>query len=213
MKDGGLELELPERIRSRPDIWTFDADFLTSAKGRVAGADEAGRGSLAGPLVAAAVILGPGCRPDGLNDSKKLSRQKRCQLYAEIIASAEAVSVSLVSARRIDEIGLQAANMGALRSALAGLPMDCDVRLVDCFQLPGEPAVKGIVKGDAKSAAIAAASIVAKESRDRLMKLLDELHPGYGLAEHFGYGTPPHFAALRSLGPSPQHRLSFSGVQ
>lgn len=184
----------------------------------VAGADEAGRGALAGPLVAAAVLLRPGAagleRLERLDDSKRLRPALRDELEQAVRAVAEAVAVCVVAAAAIDEIGIQAANLTALSRALDGLAAPPDaVLLVDGFSLPmqGRPH-RALVKGDATSAAIAAASVIAKTTRDRVMERLDAAAPGYGFAEHAGYGTARHRAAIAQLGPCPAHRRSFAPI-
>ncbi len=184
----------------------------------VAGADEAGRGALAGPLVAAAVLLRPGAagleRLERLDDSKRLRPALRDELEQEVRAVAEAVAVCVVAAAAIDEIGIQAANLTALSRALDGLAAPPDaVLLVDGFALPmqGRPH-RALVKGDATSAAIAAASVIAKTTRDRVMERLDAAAPGYGFAEHAGYGTARHRAAIAQLGPCAAHRRSFAPI-
>lgn len=184
----------------------------------VAGADEAGRGCLAGPLVSAAVLIDYGSlsRGDrrcltGLDDSKRLSRDERDRLFGEILRVASRVSVITRCATGIDRRGLHRSNIEALSAALERLAPDGAVCLVDGFRLPGCPVEhRRVVKGDATSAAIAAASIVAKVTRDRQMERLDRRHPGWGFAQHVGYATPAHHEAIRLQGPSPVHRLSFA---
>ena len=178
--------------------------------GLVCGIDEAGRGPLAGPVCAAAVILPPDWEPDGLNDSKKLSPRQREALYAEITARAMGWSVAFASVREIEEHNILQATFLAMRRALAGLPEAPDFALVDGNRDPG----LGIptrceVKGDGRYACIAAASVLAKVSRDRLMDQEEERFPQYGFARHKGYGTKLHTDALRAYGPCPLHRRSF----
>ena len=183
----------------------------------VAGADEAGRGSLAGPLVVAGVMLDyehlRGHRVRALatlNDSKQVEPEERERLYHAVLAAARQFSVRVIPASRIDRDGLHRCNLWGLRAVLGDL-LDADARLVDGFKLgPTAPPHRAIVDGDTKSAAIAAASIVAKVTRDRLMRQLDAVHPRYGFASHVGYITPIHTAAVREHGPCPQHRLSFN---
>jgi ribonuclease HII len=178
----------------------------------VAGCDEAGRGPLAGPVVAAAVILDPKRVPRGLDDSKKLDAETREKLYARICASAE-VAVAVAPPSRIDRDNILRASLWALARAVAALPVrprlvfvdGRDRILVDCE-------CKAVVSGDAIIASIAAASIVAKVTRDRLMRRLGEAHPGYGFERHMGYSVPEHFAALDRLGPTIHHRRSFAPV-
>lgn len=176
----------------------------------IAGVDEAGRGPLAGPVAAAAVILDPDRPILGLNDSKKLSEMKRESLCNQIQAQALAWSVVLVDAAEIDRINILQATKQAMRQAIAGLSLTPDLLLIDAVELDQ---VRGdvwpIIKGDAKSNSIAAASILAKVTRDRLMHQLDTVYPGYGFARHKGYGTAQHYAAIRQFGLTPIHRLTF----
>lgn len=183
----------------------------------VAGADEAGRGSLAGPLVAAAVLLDYGelrgrraAALAGLNDSKQLAPGERERLFRAILTAATRVAVEVVPPGEIDRVGLHRSNLRALAGALRAAGEDADVRLVDGFRLgPSAPPHQAVVGGDEKSAAIAAASVVAKVVRDRVMRRLDALYPHYGFASHVGYITPGHSAVVRERGPSGLHRRSF----
>lgn len=176
----------------------------------ICGIDEAGRGPLAGPVVAGAVILPGDCEILYLNDSKKLSPAKREALYDEIMEKAEAVGVGMASPARIDEINILQATYEAMREAVAALNVTPDLLLNDAVTIPDItiPQVP-IIKGDAKSVSIAAASIIAKVTRDRLMVRYDEILPGYGFAQHKGYGSREHIEAIRRLGPTPIHRQSF----
>lgn len=184
----------------------------------VAGADEAGRGSLAGPLVVAAVLLdyeflrGARVRPLALlNDSKQVTPAGRERLLRAVLTCAARVSVRVIPPGEIDRYGLHRSNLLGLRAVLAEAGERADVRLVDGFRLgPLAPPHRAVVDGDTKSAAIAAASIVAKVTRDRLMRRLDALFPRYGFHSHVGYITPAHAAAVRTHGPSEQHRISFA---
>lgn len=178
--------------------------------GRICGIDEAGRGPLAGPVVAAAVILPADCEILYLNDSKQLSEKKREELYGEIMEKAAAVGVGMSSPARIDEINILQATYEAMRQAVSRLDPAPDLLLNDAVKIPGlsVPQVP-IIKGDAKSVSIAAASIIAKVTRDRLMKEYDRLMPEYGFASHKGYGSAAHIQAIRTYGPSPIHRRSF----
>ena len=180
-------------------------------EGLIAGVDEAGRGPLAGPVVAAAVILYPGAEILGINDSKQLSEKKREALYPEIIEKSMAVGVGIVSAGRIDEINILQATYEAMRKAVGALCFRPDLLLIDAVTIPGLEGIRQvpIIKGDAKSLSIGAASIVAKVTRDRMMRELDTLYPEYGFAGHKGYGTAAHIEALREFGPCPIHRRSF----
>ena len=186
----------------------------------VAGADEAGRGSLAGPLVVAGVLLDYAelrdhrVRPLALlNDSKQLSPERREELFRAILSCAERIAVRVISHGEIDRSGLHRSNLAGLRSVLWELSPPAEACLVDGFRLgPTAPAHTAIVDGDEKSAAIAAASVVAKVTRDRLMHRLDALFPHYGFASHVGYITPRHSAAVRERGPCELHRLSFQAL-
>lgn len=184
----------------------------------MAGADEAGRGSLAGPLVVAGVLLDYGAlrnhrvRPLAcLNDSKQVEPAERERLYHAVLAVASRVSVRVVPSTTIDRTGLHRSNLLGLRTVLAELYPPADVCLVDGFRLgPQAPPHTAVVDGDTKSAAIASASIVAKVTRDRLMRRLDAIYPRYGFSSHVGYITPEHTSAVRRHGPCPQHRRSFA---
>jgi ribonuclease HII len=178
----------------------------------VAGCDEAGRGPLAGPVVAAAVILDPKRIPRGLNDSKKLDREAREKLYAKICASAE-VAVACAPPARIDRDNILRASLWALARAVAALPIRPQLVFVDGRDRIDVPCdCQAVIQGDAIVASIAAASIVAKVTRDRLMTRLALAHPGYGFERNMGYSVPEHFAALERLGPTVHHRRTFSPV-
>ena len=181
----------------------------------VAGVDEAGRGPLAGPVSAAAVILDPKKLPRGVDDSKKLSGAARAELFELICARALAIGVGLASVEEIDRLNIRNATFLAMRRALAALAITPAHALIDGNASPGDlvcPA-QTIVKGDAISLSISAASIVAKVTRDRLMERLHEAHPLYGFKDHMGYGAPAHLAALKIHGPCPFHRMSFAPVR
>ena len=180
--------------------------------GLVCGIDEAGRGPLAGPVVAGAVILPADCRILYLNDSKKLSEKRREELFLEIKEKAVSWAVGIASPEEIDEINILQATYRAMRQAVGQLNPAPGVLLNDAVTIPELPeslTQVPIIKGDAKSVSIAAASILAKVTRDHLMAEYDKLYPGYGFAKHKGYGTAAHIAALRELGPSPIHRRTF----
>ena len=176
----------------------------------VCGIDESGRGPLAGPVCAAAVILPPDCDIPGLNDSKKLSEKKREALFPVIQEKALAFGIGWATAEEIDRVNILQATFLAMARAVEALPAPADYALVDGNRMPPLP-IPGetIVKGDATSASIAAASILAKVSRDRLLRRLDEEHPEYGFAKHKGYGTKAHYEAIRKYGLLPEHRRSF----
>ena len=178
----------------------------------IAGVDEVGRGPLAGPVVAACVILDKNKQILYLNDSKKLSEKKREALYKEICESAVAYGIGIVSPARIDEINILNATYEAMRAAISNLKLKPDILLNDAVHIPKVDIKQvSIIKGDAKSVSIAAASIVAKVSRDRLMVEYDSLYPEYKFAKNKGYGTKEHIAAIKEHGLCPIHRRSFVG--
>lgn len=178
----------------------------------ICGIDEVGRGPLAGPVVAGAVILPKDARILYINDSKKLSEKKRELLYDEIMEKAVAAEVGIVSPRRIDEINILQATYEAMRQAVGKLSVSPDLLLVDAVTIPKVPMKQvGIIKGDAKSMSIAAASIVAKVTRDRMMVEYDALYPGYDFAGNKGYGSAKHIDAIGRLGATPIHRRTFIG--
>lgn len=176
----------------------------------IAGVDEAGRGPLAGPVATAAVILPPDAIILGLNDSKKLSEKQRLELEPIIKRQALAWNVTMIDHRVIDSINILQATKRGMREAIAALDPPPDYLLVDGMELDGvDLPQQGLIKGDARSVSIAAASVLAKTARDRLMLEYDALYPGYGFAKHKGYPTAEHKEALRRLGPCPIHRLTF----
>ena len=176
----------------------------------VAGIDEAGRGPLAGPVVAACVILDPNNIPSGVNDSKKLSEKKRDELFDVIMENALSVSVGIVDHEEIDRINILNATFKAMNMALDNTELTPDFVIVDGNKTPrNADNIQAIVKGDAKSASIAAASILAKVTRDRGCIELDRLYPEYNIAKHKGYPTKEHMDAVRAHGPAPIHRRSF----
>jgi len=186
----------------------------------VAGTDEAGRGPLAGPLLVAGVLLDYAKLHDHrvrplawLNDSKKCSEAEREELFCAVVGCAERIVVRAVSPGEIDRVGLHRSNLAAMRAILNELSPPAEVCLVDGFRLgPSAPEHRHVVDGDEKSAAIAAASIVAKVTRDRMMRRMDALYPAYGFRSHVGYITPRHSAAVREIGPSDIHRRSFQAL-
>ena len=187
----------------------FDAEYDSFSY--ICGIDEAGRGPLAGPVAAGAVILPKGLRLLYLNDSKKVSPARREELFSEIREKAVSFHVGIVPAERIDEINILQATYEAMRTAVSGLSVTPDIFLNDAVIIPGidpEKQVK-IIHGDAKSPSIAAASILAKVTRDHMMEEYDRLWPEYGFAKHKGYGTKEHMDAIREFGPCPIHRRSF----
>ncbi len=190
-----------------------DLDFEHQVGGRVAGVDEVGRGPLAGPVTAAAVVLDLACIPEGLDDSKKLTMRRREALWLEIVASAD-VSVAHASLDEIEQLNILRASHLAMERAVAGLMCRPDHVLVDGTMVPRGLTIPAtpIVRGDGRSLSIAAASIVAKICRDRIMVDLAQQHPGYGWETNMGYGSKSHMAALRNLGPTPHHRRTFKPV-
>jgi ribonuclease HII len=195
---------------------TYDLEAAETALGRgpVAGVDEAGRGPWAGPVVAAAVILDPERIPPGIDDSKVLEPQARERLYGEITRTAQAIGIGIGDVERIDRDNILSATMWAMAQAVAQLALRPRLVIVDGNRAPRlDCAARTLVKGDAKCLSIAAASIVAKVTRDRLMVELARECPGYGFERHKGYGTPEHKAALERLGVTPHHRRSFRRVQ
>jgi len=180
---------------------------------RIAGIDEAGRGALFGPVVAAAVILNPKRRIVGLDDSKKLTAERRVELRQRICEHALAWSVAEIDAQRIDAWNIYQASRQAMTAALERLSISPDYLLIDAMQLDALIEQKSLIKGDARSISIAAASILAKTHRDARMEEWDAVYPQYGLARHKGYATADHLEALRLHGPTPLHRYSFAPVR
>lgn len=200
-----------EKERARMyELFAYEREY--EAYPYICGIDEVGRGPLAGPVVACAVILPKDCDILYINDSKKLSEKKREMLYAEIMEKAVAVGIGIVGPERIDEINILQATYEAMREAISKLSVQPDLLLNDAVKIPGVdiPQVS-IIKGDAKSASIGAASIVAKVTRDRMMVEYDSIFPEYGFAGNKGYGTAVHIEALKEIGPTPIHRRSFIG--
>ena len=192
------------------DLWRIEQECQAEGYQVICGVDEAGRGPLAGPVCAAAVILPQGLEIPGLNDSKKLSDKRRRELFDVIQEKALAYGIAFADEKEIDEVNILQATFNAMQRAMDQLQVRPDLALIDGnrerdFGLP----VKTVVKGDSQSANIAAASILAKVTRDRLMEELDGQYPQYGFAVHKGYGTRRHYAALEEYGPCPIHRMSF----
>jgi len=207
-----LQRRAAEKARQE-SLLAFERRFWGRGIQRLAGVDEAGRGCLAGPVVAAAVILPPGIEIPGLDDSKKLRPEKREQLLDEILVRAQAVGVGQVEAGEIDRLNILQASLKAMRLALEGLDVQPQQVLVDGIRKPGSAFPElTIVDGDARSLSVAAASVVAKVHRDRLMVEYDAQYPQYGFARHKGYGSVIHLEALRTHGPCPLHRRSFGPV-
>jgi len=210
MSPQARENEEERRLR----LWTVEHELFAAGAQHVAGVDEAGRGPLAGPVVVAAVILPRDCRLEGLNDSKQVRLETRERLYAEICAQAVAYAIEIVPVEIIDTVNILQATYRGMRAALLALSPAPDIALIDGWALPDAPvAQRNLIGGDARSASIAAASILAKVQRDNLMLRLAARYPGYGFDKHKGYATAEHLLALRRLGPCPEHRRSFAPVQ
>ncbi len=193
--------------------WTLEEAARSRGALRIAGVEEAGRGPLFGPVVAAAVILPKGCILEGLNDSKKLTPNKRIELDLGVRANAIAWAIAEVDAETIDRINIRQASLLAMRRAVEQLALSPDFLLIDGRDTIDWPCPQqAIIRGDGISFSIAAASVLAKVHRDRLLVELDREFPGYGLARHKGYGCPEHLAALDRLGPTPLHRRSYAPV-
>lgn len=192
----------------------FEDEARRGGRAAVAGVDEVGRGALCGPVVAAAVVLGEGFDTEGLDDSKRLTAKQRERLAARIRERARGCAIGLAGPEEIDTINILQATLVAMRRAVEALPVRPDLLLVDALRIPGlDVEQQAIVKGDALSVSIAAASILAKVTRDALMIELDSRHPGYGLARNMGYACQHHREALRRMGPTSIHRRSFNGTQ
>ena len=201
---GGSALKDPE------DLFAFERQLRGEGCNIVCGVDEAGRGPLAGPVCAAAVILPENCDLPGLNDSKKLTEKKREALYDQILEKAVAYGIAFSTVEEIEEINILSAALLAMNRAIEQLPQTPDLALIDGnttrdIRVPA----RSIVGGDGKCACIAAASVLAKVTRDRLMRDVAKEYPQYGFEKHKGYGTKAHYAALEEHGPSPVHRMSF----
>ena len=197
-----------EELRRIYDLKKYEREYESYEF--ICGIDEVGRGPLAGPVVAGAVILPKDCDILYINDSKKLSAAKREELYDEIMEKAVATGIGMVSPQRIDEINILQATYEAMREAIAKLNPQPDILLNDAVTIP-QVSIKQvpIIKGDAKSISIGAASIIAKVTRDRLMEEYDSILPGYGFASNKGYGSADHIKAIKDMGPTPIHRLTF----
>ncbi len=193
--------------------WTLEEAARGRGALRIAGLDEVGRGPLFGQVVAAAVILTTGCSIEGLNDSKKLTEKKRVELDREIRAAAVGWAIAAVDAEAIDRINIRQASLLAMRRAVEQLALSPDFLLIDGRDtIDWECPQQAVIRGDGISFSIAAASVLAKVHRDRLLVELDREFPGYGLAQHKGYPCPAHLAALERLGPTPLHRKSYRPV-
>jgi ribonuclease HII len=202
-----LTIDIPAR-----SMLEFEERLWAKGCRYVCGVDEVGRGPLAGPVLAAAVILPVGLQIDGVTDSKQLTAARRRELYDVIKDNAVAIGVGAASHAAIDRLGIMTAIHSSFRRALMHLRMAPDYLLVDGFPIPYDGAQTALFKGDSRSQTIAAASIIAKVTRDRLMEVLDPRYPQYGFAQHKGYGTASHLEALRKHGPCAIHRRSFKQV-
>lgn len=190
--------------------YTIEQELMDQGYEHICGVDEAGRGPLCGPVVAAACILPTGIYIEGLNDSKKLTPKKRKQIFDKIIENAIAYCIAEASVEEIDELNILEADMLAMRRAVEGLSVKADFAIIDGNISRGFPIpTMTVIKGDATSPSIAAASILAKVARDELCEQMDKDYPQYGIAKHKGYGTKQHMDALREFGPSPIHRKKF----
>ena len=193
-----------------PDLWLYEHEAAREGFACICGVDEAGRGPLAGPVCAAAVILPPDIQIEGLNDSKKLTDKKRRALYDVITEQAVSYGIAFADEQEIDEVNILQATFLAMRRAFEKLTVTPDIALIDGNRAPGLSCrERTVVHGDALSASVAAASILAKVTRDRLMEEYDAQYPQYGFAVHKGYGTQRHYAALREFGACPIHRQTF----
>ena len=201
------------QTNSGPNFF-YEEEAMAKGHSLIAGVDEVGRGPLAGPVVTAAVILKEGHIPEGLNDSKKLTEKRREILFEEIFASAE-VAISSVSAEQIDQMNIRAATLFAMVEAVEALSQQPSFVLIDGRDIPPalKQSAKAIIKGDAHSLSIAAASIIAKVTRDRMMVRANTYFPGYHFDRHKGYGSKAHRDAIAELGPCPLHRRSFQPVK
>ena len=198
----------------KPD-YKVERSLMRDGAGPIAGVDEVGRGPLAGPVAVAAVILNPTDLPRGVNDSKALSAVEREKLFEIILCKALSVAIAFASAEEIDLLNIRGATLAAMARAVNALSLRPAFALVDGCDWPPGLCCEGraIVKGDASCLSIAAASVVAKVARDRMMTRLDALYPDYGFASHVGYGTKVHLEALARCGPTPFHRLSFAPLR
>lgn len=191
-------------------LWTLENEIYAEGYKLICGVDEAGRGPLAGPVCAAAVILPQGLELDGLNDSKKLSEAKRERLFDEICEKSVSYAIAMATVEEIEELNILKASLAAMSRAIEKLPVKPELALIDGDKLPESGLeCRSIIKGDSKCADIAAASILAKVTRDRYMKELAREYPQYAFEKHKGYGTALHYERLREFGPSPVHRAKF----
>ncbi len=212
-REGKKEQEKLKILQMHEEMSALEAHYREQGRFAIAGVDEVGRGPLAGPVVASAVILNPDLPILGLQDSKKLSRAKLNDLFDQIHKDAISIGIGVVSSSEIDELNIYQATKKAMQQAVEGLNVQADFLLVDAMHIPLQIDQESLIKGDSRSVSIAAASIVAKVSRDRMMVKLAETYPQYGFERHVGYGTKEHLAALDQYGVTDAHRKSFAPVR
>lgn len=207
-----IQAELDEELRLE-QMLRYEKELYKAGYQAIAGIDEVGRGPLAGPVVAAAVILPPECKIKGLNDSKKIPKKKHNEIYQAVLDKALAVGVGLMDNEIIDQVNIYEATKLAMKDALSKLSLKPDYLLIDAMKLDIDIPQESIIKGDANSLSIAAASIVAKVTRDKLMADYDKEYPGYDFAQNAGYGTKSHLQGLERHGVTPIHRKTFEPVK
>jgi len=207
-----IQAELDEDFRLE-QMLRYEKELYKAGYQTIAGIDEVGRGPLAGPVVAAAVILPPGCKIKGLNDSKKIPKKKHQEIYQAVLDKALAVGIGLIDNEVIDQVNIYEATKLAMKEALSKLSLKPDYLLIDAMKLDIDIPQESIIKGDANSLSIAAASIVAKVTRDKLMADYDKEYPGYDFAQNAGYGTKSHLQGLERNGVTPIHRKTFEPVK
>ena len=207
-----IQAELDEDLRLE-QMLRYEKELYQAGYQAIAGIDEVGRGPLAGPVVAAAVILPPGCKIKGLNDSKKIPKKKHDEIYQAVMNKALTVGIGLMDNEIIDQVNIYEATKLAMKEALSKLSLKPDYLLIDAMKLDVEIPQESIIKGDANSLSIAAASIVAKVTRDRLMADYEKEFPGYAFAQNAGYGTKRHLEGIEHCGVSPIHRKTFEPVK
>ena len=207
-----IQAELDEELRLE-QMLRYEKELYKAGYQAIAGIDEVGRGPLAGPVVAAAVILPPECKIKGLNDSKKIPKKKHKDIYQAVMDKALAVGIGLMDSEIIDQVNIYEATKLAMKEALSKLSLKPDYLLIDAMKLDIDIPQESIIKGDANSLSIAAASIVAKVTRDKLMADYDKEYPGYDFAQNAGYGTKSHLQGLERHGVTPIHRKTFEPVK